>query len=45
MVPGKPEESEVIKRLFTKDEDDRMPSKESHKTLTDAQGFRYEKKF
>ena len=37
IVPGKPEESEVIKRLFTKDEDDVMPSKESHKTLTAAQ--------
>jgi hypothetical protein len=37
IVPGKPEESEVIKRLFTKEADDLMPSKESHKTLTDAQ--------
>jgi len=37
IVPGKPDESEVIKRLFTPDEDDRMPSKESHKTLTPAQ--------
>ena len=37
IVPGKPDESEVIKRLFTKDEDDLMPSKESHKTLTQAQ--------
>ena len=37
IVPGKPEESEVIKRLFTKDEDDLMPSKESHKTLSAAQ--------
>ncbi|MEY4273046.1 MAG: hypothetical protein RL250_1912 [Verrucomicrobiota bacterium] len=37
IVPGKPEESEVIKRLFTKDEDDLMPAKESHKTLTAAQ--------
>jgi len=37
IVPGKPDESEVIKRLFTKDEDDLMPSKESHKTLTPAQ--------
>ena len=37
IVPGKPEESEVIKRLFTKDEDDLMPNKESHKTLTAAQ--------
>ena len=37
IVPGKPEESEIIKRLFTKDEDDVMPNKESHKTLTAAQ--------
>ena len=37
IVPGKPDESEVIKRLFTKDEDDVMPNKESHKTLTAAQ--------
>ncbi len=37
IVPGKPDESEVIKRLFTKEEDDLMPSKESHKTLTSAQ--------
>jgi hypothetical protein len=37
IVPGKPDESEVIKRLYSKDEDDVMPAKESHKTLTDAQ--------
>ena len=37
IVPGKPDESEIIRRLFTKDEDDVMPSKESHKTLTAAQ--------
>ena len=37
IVPGKPDESEVIKRLFTKDEDDVMPNKESHKSLTAAQ--------
>jgi len=37
IVPGKPDESEVIKRLFTKDEEDLMPQKESHKTLTAAQ--------
>ena len=37
IVPGKPDESEVIKRLFTKDEDDVMPNKESHKSLTSAQ--------
>jgi len=37
IVPGKPDESEIIKRLFTQDEDDVMPNKESHKTLTAAQ--------
>jgi Protein of unknown function (DUF1553)/Protein of unknown function (DUF1549)/Planctomycete cytochrome C len=37
IVPGKPDDSEVIKRLFTKDVDDVMPNKESHKTLTSAQ--------
>ena len=37
IVPGKPEESEIIKRIFTKDEDDLMPAKESHKTLTPEQ--------
>jgi hypothetical protein len=37
IVPGKPEESEIIKRIFTKDADDVMPNKESHKTLTSAQ--------
>ncbi len=37
IVPGKPDESEVIKRLFTKDEDELMPAKESHKTLSAAQ--------
>ena len=37
IVPGKPEESEIIKRIFTKDEDDLMPAVESHKTLTAEQ--------
>ena len=37
IVPGKPDESEVIKRLYTKDEEELMPQKESHKTLTEAQ--------
>src|ERR1041384_3848218 len=37
IVPGKPEESEIIKRLFAKDEDDLMPPPEAHKTLTPAQ--------
>jgi len=37
IVPGKPEQSEVIKRIFSEDPDDIMPSKEAHKTLTAAQ--------
>ncbi|MEI6247686.1 MAG: PSD1 and planctomycete cytochrome C domain-containing protein [Verrucomicrobiota bacterium] len=37
IVPGKPEASEIIKRIFTKDDDDLMPAKESHKTLTPEQ--------
>ena len=37
IVPGKPEASEIIKRIFTKDEDDLMPEKASHKSLTPEQ--------
>ncbi len=37
IVPGKPEESEIIKRLFTSDKDDLMPPPEAHKELTSAQ--------
>ncbi len=37
IVPGKPEESEVFKRLITHDADDLMPPKKSGKTLTSAQ--------
>ncbi len=37
IVPGKPEESEVYKRLITHDADDLMPPKKSGKTLTTAQ--------
>jgi uncharacterized protein DUF1553/uncharacterized protein DUF1549/cytochrome c len=37
IVPGKPDESELIKRIFTTDEDDLMPPPEYHKTLTAAQ--------
>lgn len=37
IVPGKPEESEIIKRIFTEDEDDLMPPDEAHKTLTPKQ--------
>ena len=36
-VPGKPEESELVKRILTTDEDDVMPPPDSHKHLTDAQ--------
>jgi hypothetical protein len=37
IVPGKPEQSEIIKRIFSNDPEDVMPEKEAHKTLTPAQ--------
>ncbi|MDB6133653.1 MAG: Protein of unknown function (DUF1553)/Protein of unknown function (DUF1549)/Planctomycete [Verrucomicrobiales bacterium] len=37
IVPGKPEESAVIQRIFATDQDDLMPPVEEHKPLTDAQ--------
>ncbi len=37
IVPGKPEESEFVKRLFATDEDDLMPPPQSHKVITPAQ--------
>lgn len=37
IVPGKPDESELVKRIFTTDADDLMPPEESHKKLTPAQ--------
>jgi hypothetical protein len=37
IVPGKPDESELIKRILTNDEDDVMPPLKAHKTLTAAQ--------
>jgi hypothetical protein len=37
IVPGKPEQSEIIKRIFSNDPEDVMPEKAAHKTLTDAQ--------
>jgi len=37
LVPGKPNESELIKRISTTNPDDLMPPPESHKTLTPAQ--------
>src|SRR5688572_7781798 len=37
IVPGKPDESEVYRRVSTKDEDDLMPPAEFHKTLSERQ--------
>ncbi len=37
IVPGKPDESEFVTRLFTTDEDDLMPPEDAHKTLTAEQ--------
>ncbi|GIW92753.1 MAG: peptidyl-prolyl cis-trans isomerase [Pirellulaceae bacterium] len=37
IVPGDPEKSEVIRRIFSDDPDVQMPPPSSHKTLTDAQ--------
>ena len=37
IVPGKPNESEIVKRIYTTNADDAMPPPESHKTLTPHQ--------
>jgi hypothetical protein len=37
IVPGKPEQSEVVRRLFSTDPDELMPPPASHKTLTAEQ--------
>ncbi len=37
IVPGKPGESEAVKRIFSSDEDELMPPPASRLTLTDAQ--------
>ena len=37
IVPGKPQKSELIRRIFAKDESERMPPPESHKKLTARQ--------
>jgi len=37
IIPGKPTESELVSRIFTKDADDLMPPPEAHKELTTAQ--------
>ncbi len=53
IVPGKPEESELVKRIFSTDRDEQMPPPDSHRHLSDtqrellrawiAQGAKYEK--
>lgn len=37
IVPGKPEKSEIIRRIFSDDPKIRMPHADSHKTLTEKQ--------
>lgn len=37
IVPGRPEDSELIRRITSADADFRMPPKETHKTLTPTQ--------
>ncbi|MGH9936759.1 MAG: DUF1549 domain-containing protein, partial [Blastocatellia bacterium] len=37
IVPGKPEESEIVRRIFSNDEYELMPPKEAHKVLTPRQ--------
>src|SRR4051812_18112003 len=37
IVPGKPDESELVSRIFSKDEEEIMPPPESQKKLSDAQ--------
>ncbi len=37
VAPGKPEASELVKRLYTEDPDDLMPPPESHRSLTTGQ--------
>lgn len=37
IVPGKPEKSEVIRRVFSNDEEEVMPPLDSHRTLTESQ--------
>src|SRR5436853_5079842 len=37
IVPGKPDESEIIRRIFSGDASERMPPPEAHKDLTAKQ--------
>src|SRR5438067_13369003 len=37
IVPGKPEQSEIIRRIFASDQSEIMPPEYAHKALTQAQ--------
>jgi mono/diheme cytochrome c family protein len=37
IIPGNPDESEIIRRLISTDEDDQMPPPDTHKVVTPAQ--------
>jgi hypothetical protein len=37
IIPGRPDDSELIKRILTSDPDDLMPPADSHRTLKEAQ--------
>ena len=37
IVPGKPDDSELVRRIFSSDPDERMPPPDSNKHLSDAQ--------
>ncbi len=37
IVPGKPEESDLVRRIFSDDEDEQMPPPDAHKVLSVAQ--------
>jgi hypothetical protein len=37
IVPGKPEKSALVRRIFSTDDDERMPPPKSNKSLTDVQ--------
>jgi hypothetical protein len=37
LAPGKPDQSELLRRIFTLDQEDVMPPPDSHRSLTDAQ--------
>jgi hypothetical protein len=37
IVPGKPDESEIVRRIFAADRHEIMPPEEAHKTLTEQQ--------